>query len=93
MAKFHYGSNVLTISKSGRKSTCLRVVLQDVIFLKPLLLQPGVKFFKGCEGDVGNFEAAPVHVDGRRVAVDVGGAEGVHILSVLSISAEGSMLV
>ena len=58
-----------------------------------MLLQPGVKFFEGCEGDVGNFEAAPVHVDGRRVAIDVGGAQGVYILPVLSISAEGSMLV
>ncbi len=93
MAKFHFRSDVLTVSKSGRKSTGLRVVLENVIFLKPLFLQPGIKFFEGCEGDVGNFEAAPVHVNGRGVTVNVGGAEGVYVLSVLSISAEGSMLV
>lgn len=54
-----------------------------------MLLQPGVEVFEGGEGDVGDFEAAPVHVDGRGVAVDVGGAEGVDVLAVLAVSVEG----
>ena len=53
------------------------------------MLQPGVELFGGSEGDGGDCEAAPVHVDGRGVAVYVGGAEGVDVLAVLAVSGEG----
>ena len=65
------------------------MVLENVIFLQPLLLQPGVEVLEGREGNGGEFEAAPVHVDGRGVAVDVGGAEGVDVLAVLAVSVGG----
>ena len=45
--------------------------------------------FGGREGDGGDCEAAPVHVDGRGVAVYVGGAEGVDVLAVLAVAGEG----
>ena len=59
---------------------------QDLL-LVPALHQPRVKGFGGGERDVGEAEAAPVHVDrGLGVAFKVGGAEGEDVLAVLSFS-------
>lgn len=72
-----------------REPPRLSVMFEDIILLQPLLLQPCVELFGSGEGNGGYAEAAPVHVDGRGMAVYVGGAEGIDVLAVLAGAGEG----
>ena len=63
---------------------------QQSLLLVPPRHQPGVEVFQRREGDVGDFEAPPVHVDGGlRVPFEVGGAEGEDVLAVLAFAVGG----
>ena len=66
------------------------MLFQQRLLLVPPLQQPGVEVVGSRERDVGDVEAAPVHVDGGLgVALEVGGAEGEDVLAVLSFSVAG----
>lgn len=76
----------------GGEAAVLDIVLDEVFFFLPAGAQPAVEGFRGGEGDGGDGEAAPEHVDGfGGAALEVGGAEGEDVLAVGAAAEEGGI--